>query len=129
MKNTQWQAAGEAANKVKRELSKVIRASLPAIGILNQPGWASGSLLDLDTKQPQAPEEPGAPEEPAQLLQLKTLHWRLLETIDWDKRAAARGVFSGQAWVQADLIDFTGDSVRDLATGAFLEFQLLTMGL
>lgn len=125
MQNTQWQPSGEALDKVKRELSRAIRAKLPSIAILNQPGWAFGSLLELDAKM----AEPGPVGNAEQAVHLKTLNWRLLESIDWEKRAAARGVFSGQAWVQGALIDFTGDGVRDLATGAFLEFQLLTMGL
>ena len=31
MQNTQWQPTGEAADKVKRELSCTIRANLPAM--------------------------------------------------------------------------------------------------
>jgi hypothetical protein len=119
MKNTSWQPTGEALDKPKRELSTAIRARLPGIELLSQPGWAFGALSEPDTEAVQ----------PKQQVQLKSLHWRLVETIDWEQRAAARGVFSGQAWAQGGLIDFTGDAVRDLVTGAFLEFQLLTMGL
>ena len=119
MKKTQWQPIGKAVDTVNRELSKTIRANLPAIVRLNQPDWAHGSLLDLGSKMVPL----------GKLVQLNTLHWRLLESIEWEKRAASRGVFSGQAWGRGGRIDFTGDSVRDLATGAFLEFQLLTMGL
>lgn len=119
MQETKWQPSGEAVDNLRRTLSQAIRAKLPSIEMLNQPNWAFGTVSDTQAKRPN----------PEESVRLKTLHWRLLDTLDWQKRAAARGVFSGQAWVHEQLIDFTGDHVRDLATGAFLEFKLLTMGL
>ena len=119
MKNTLWQPTGEAVEKVKSELSKAIRTNLPAINKLNQPGWAFGTTTVMHATT----------ETPEPRVQLKTLSWRQIDTIDWQRRACARGVFSGQARLQGRIIDFTGDNMRDFATGAFLEFQLLTMGL
>ena len=119
MKDTQWQPSGETMDQVKRELGRAIRSKLPPIEMREQPNWAFGIFT-----------EPSGPLVAHELLvQLKTLTWRMLESIDWQKRASFRSVFSGQAWVNGELIDFTGDHVRDLATGAFLEFQMLTMGL
>jgi hypothetical protein len=117
MQETKWQPSGEAVDNVRCTLSRAIRSKLPGIEMLNQPNWAFGTVSDPEQKL----------QNPKELVHLKTLNWRLLDALDWQKRAAARGVFSGQAWIQGQLIDFTGDSVRDLATGSFLELQLLTM--
>lgn len=119
MEATKWKPTGEEVGKVRFELSRTIRTNLPAIELLRRSNFGFGALSDanvcLDTS--------------VLPVQIKTLRWRVLEFIDWQNRAATAGVFSGQAWVHRDLIDFSGDDVRDLATGAFLEFQLLTMGL
>jgi hypothetical protein len=119
MQATPWQPSGQTLDTDKHVLSQTIRANLPSIALLNQPGWAFGTATKTQANPPT----------PEPQVQLKTLSWRQIENIDWQKRACARVVFSGQAWVQGRLIDFTGDNVRDLATGSFLEFQLLTMGL
>lgn len=117
MQATQWKPSCEAVDNVKRALSRAIRSKLPCLDRLQQPSGAIGSVSE--TEQP----------DPEQLVRLQTLHWRQLDTLDWQRRAAARCVFSGQAWAQGQLIDFTGDHIQDLATGAFLEFQLLTIGV
>jgi hypothetical protein len=119
MQATPWQPSGKALSTDQQALSQTIRAHLPSIELLNQPGWAFGTVAKQQANPPT----------PEPQVQLKTLRWRQIDTIDWQKRACATGVFSGQAWVQGRLIDFTGDNVRDLATGSFMEFQLLTMGM
>jgi hypothetical protein len=118
MDNTQWRPSGEVPDKTKRALSHAIRGRLPSIKNVAKPDWESGRLAEHELSA----DEPGA-------VHLKALSWRMLDQMDWQGRASARGVFSGQAWVNASLVDFTGDSVRDLATGAFFEFKLITIGL
>jgi hypothetical protein len=120
MQATSWKPNGKAVDADSLALSQTIRSHLPDINLYNQPGWLFGtSILAPEASRPTV----------APRVQLKTLSWRQIEAIDWQRRACARGVFSGQAWVQGRLIDFTGDNVRDLATGGYLEFQLLTMGV
>ena len=82
-------------------------------------GWESGSVMHADKKSVQ--QQPMA--------YLVTLSWRTIERLEWNERSASKGVFSGRAWVNGTEIDFMGDTVRDLATGAFLEFHLLAVGL
>jgi hypothetical protein len=112
-------SGGKALGTNKQALSKTIRAHLPSIELLNEPGWAFGSA-EKPQANPQATEVH---------VQLKNLSWRQIDVIDWQRRACATGIFSGQAWIQGRLVDFAGDNVRDLATGGFMEFQLMTMGL
>lgn len=118
MQRTSWRPSGEVSEKTKAALSCAIRGRLAPIEHFGQPDWASGGL-DEDEFRADA----------ANGVHLKSLSWRMLEPIDWQGRAAVRGVFSGQAWANACLVDFTGDTVRDLTTGGFFEFKLITIGL
>ena len=82
-------------------------------------GWEFGSVMHADIKAVQQQT----------MAYLLTLSWRTIERLEWNERSTSKGVFSGRAWVNGKEVDFTGDTVRDLATGAFLEFQLLAVGL
>lgn len=83
-----------------------------------KPGWESGAMKNAGSKVAQQA-----------VVSIVTLSWRTTERLDWSERSASKGVFFGRALVNGKDVDFTGDTVRDFATGAFLEFRLLTVGL
>ena len=118
MKDRSWQPLTEKQCKNRIELSAALRTLLPMIDGQDKPGWESGSVVNASEKAEQQA-----------FVYLVTLSWRTTERLDWNERSATRGVFSGRAWINGKEVDFTGDTVRDLDTGAFLEFDLLTVGL
>ncbi|WP_397412815.1 hypothetical protein [Polaromonas sp.] len=118
MKNRPWAPLTEKPCKNRRELSAAIRGLLPMIDGQDRSGWESGSVMHADKYAVQQA-----------MVYLASLSWRTTERLEWNERAASKGVFSGRAWVNGKEVDFTGDTVRDFATGAFLEFQLLAVGL
>lgn len=118
MKDRPWQPLTEKSCKNRRELSASIRALLPMIDGRDRSGWESGSVMNANNKSVQQAR-----------VYLVTLSWRTIERLEWNERSTSKGFFSGRAWVNGKEVDFTGDTVRDLATGAFLEFQLLTVGM
>jgi hypothetical protein len=118
MQATQWQPSGESMGEIRRKLATVIRAGLVPIAHYGTPEWENGRMTALADSH-------GAASAPV----LAALSWRMQEKMDWQRRGAAMFVFSGAAWVADKRVDFTGECVRDLATGCFFEFELITMGL
>lgn len=122
MEATPWRPEGEYVSLAERRVRALVRASLQSIALINQADWAFGQYVP-----PAGPL--GESSERGEEAVLGSLGWRMIENLDWQKRAAATFVFSGVARVLEKRVDFTGECVRDCSTGAFLEFSMITVGL
>ncbi len=137
-----WRPLGDAMDMLERNLGMAIRRALPSNALRGTPEWERGTLTwdpfskpvvestpDSGTKQ--APHKERQQEqqvqEPAGLL-LASLTWRLRDTLLCSGRGMSEWRFHGIAWYNDARIDFSGECLRDTATGGFWEFRLQTLG-
>lgn len=103
---------------IKRALAKAVRRALPARETLGTTEWAYGTRTGA----------PGADMAGVGSgIHLDRLTWRLRKKLDFHQRAMGEWSFVGVGWVADRRVEFAGEYLRDFATGAFWEFNLLTM--
>lgn len=95
-----------------------VRRALPLREALGSSEWAYGTRQGVPKSDAQ---DAGA------VIRLEGLTWRLRENVDFHQRAMGEWSFVGVGWVGTRRVDFTGEYLRDFATGAFWEFNLLEM--
>lgn len=118
METTLWHPEGEHVSLAERQLRTLVRANLPSVSLIDQPAWAFGRYV-----------RPVAGAGDAGEGGLDSLDWRMVENLDWQRRAATFLVFSGVARRLEKRVDFSGECIRDCSSGAFLEFSMITVGL
>lgn len=115
---TLWHAAGETTAPAKLVLAAAVRRELPALGTLGALEWNYGTLK-------WAPKE-GA-KNIGSVACLEVLTWRLRRNLDVHQRAMGEWSFVGVGWLADRRVEFAGEYLRDFATGAFWEFNLVGM--
>ncbi len=116
MKTTAW-TPGSATSSNERLLGLAIRRGLPSLRQYRRAEWAFGRF-----------DAPLCARENVADCQLLGLLWRLREEREWHERESAEFEFSGQASMSGVCVDFCGAALMDLATGAYFEFELKTVG-
>lgn len=143
-----WRPLGDAMAMLERNLGVAIRRALPPSSLRGTPEWERGTLtwdpfssqvaenlgnvVDVKTKQeqqkPQRQQEQQQEQEQAETLVLASLTWRLRDTLLCSGRGMSEWRFHGIAWHNDARIDFSGECLRDTATGGFWEFRLQALG-
>ncbi len=140
-----WRPLGDAMDMLERNLGMAIRRALPSNALRGTPEWERGTLtwdlfskpvvenmLESGTKPVQRKEQQQVQQErqvqeSAGLL-LASLTWRLRDTLLCSGRGMSEWRFHGIAWYNDARIDFSGECLRDTATGGFWEFRLQALG-
>ncbi len=104
---------------IKRALAMAVRRALPARDALGSIEWAYGTH-----KGAAGGDMAGV----GSVVHLEGLTWRLRKKLDFHQRAMGEWSFVGVGWVTDRRVEFAGEYLRDFATGAFWEFNLLAMG-
>lgn len=113
-----WRAGGETVAPIVQRLGALVRAQLPPMSAIDSQAWEYGNW------NAHAAEAP-----PADALILDQLAWHFVEGSICEQREVGHWRFTGLAFVAQRRVDFSGTSIRDLCTGAFLDFHLDTVGL
>lgn len=103
---------------IKRALAMAVRRALPVRGALGTTQWAYGTHQGVPVRDMQ---------DIYSVAHLERLAWRLRKNLDVHRRAMGEWSFVGVGWIGDRRVEFAGEYLRDFATGAFWEFNLLAM--
>lgn len=142
-----WRPLGDAMDMLERNLGMAIRQALPSNASRGTSEWERGTLtwdpfskqavemgtvVDLKAKQEQQEQQQEQQEQDSEQVQaplrLASLTWRLRDTLLSGGRGMSEWRFHGIAWHNDARIDFSGECLRDVATGGFWEFRLHALG-
>lgn len=116
MRSTKWNPDATPIDLVLLELGSAVRGVLPIFSEFGLPAKESGEWKTNPLAQMVSDG-----------VHLVAVTWRTLERMEWQERASIRGMCTGWAWKSQRRVDFTVDYIRDIKTGAYVEFDLVSM--
>lgn len=110
MKHTNWAPNGVVDDR-EWLLGRLVRSALPSSIPKGRGLQAQHLLLPLVANG-------------KQVFFMMRMHWRIREMREWENRESAELEFSGRADHSGGTVEFFGEAILDLATGAYFEFHL-----
>lgn len=116
MEHTTWRALGECWGERERSIAAVVRRGFPLMSERGSAHWERGVF--------QAPAQETGGRDGA-ICRLERLTWSLCDQLEWRERASVEFRFDGAVSFDCGRMAFQGEYLRDLTTGAFVEFRMV----